>query len=317
MPSSPSGGRCNRRRAEALPLHWGSFAPPDPLQSLASSLHWWFSVPGVPLRSSGCSSRILALPASWEGGTGSFAVPLLRNWAPLVGRRLWRLFSFGRRQFSGLAPRGGPESFLLPLSHWEGALLPPRPSLQSFRPSKLGLLSTGCGRRLYVRTVHSSLRSPVSPLKGRPGELTPLYRPLLPPFGGSGSVGSHGDAACLASRRYIWLACFAGGHLCSSSASCAASLWCRPRILSYNIINVMQCDAKAALLPWLLEGYSLQQACLCLNLITNLKPNIRQASLQSGSAILYYYIKCNVMYGDAAASCCYSAGYRAYAAFST
>ena len=53
-----------------------------------------------------------------------------------------------------------------------------------------------------------------------------LLLALLPAFVGSVRLfpGIHGDASCLASRRYIWLSPASGtGHLCSSWASCEAS----------------------------------------------------------------------------------------------
>ena len=69
-----------------------------------------------------------------------------------LGGRQAGLFSFVIVGFSGLGLAGRPREPPLPLSHWGGALLLPRPLLQSsghrWCPS-----STGGGRRLYVRFV--------------------------------------------------------------------------------------------------------------------------------------------------------------------
>ena len=90
------------------------------------SLHWWFSVPGASLRSSDCGSPVSPRK---RGGRESLVFPLLRSWAPLVGRRLKPPIVVRRRQFSRLAPRGGRESFLLlSLTGRELCSLPDHPS---------------------------------------------------------------------------------------------------------------------------------------------------------------------------------------------
>ena len=108
----------------------------------------------------------------------------------------WRLSKGGSQQagflsslivaaFSGLARWGGPESLLLfPLTG--GSVASPRPP-SNRRPLAS---STGCPRRLYVRTVHSSsVLSSRLPKGRRPRELPPLNWPLLPALKGFSPVG--------------------------------------------------------------------------------------------------------------------------------
>ena len=92
---SSSSGILHRQDPQSLallaPLGRASPLPdPPPIVEgpLGLLLHWWFSVPGVLLRSSSFGSQVLASLASQGGGTGSLALPLLENWAPLVGRQL-------------------------------------------------------------------------------------------------------------------------------------------------------------------------------------------------------------------------------------
>ena len=80
-----------------------------------------------------CGSRILALPASWEGGTWSLALPQLQSWAPLVGRRLKPAIVAASSLRCPVSPQGAAGTACFSLLNWGKRCFPQTP-IQSVGP---------------------------------------------------------------------------------------------------------------------------------------------------------------------------------------
>ena len=165
----------SEQQAALPPLEEASL-PPDP-HPIVRRLKPPLSTAGsrrlnVPRRSSSSVPGCSPLPVPGRGGTGSFLFLSPRLLPPLGGRmqQAASSSSLRHRQFSGLALKGGPESFLF-LALTGGSFASPRPPSDRSagqRPASLHCGFSPASRSLRALVV-SSLGSPA----GRPRELPP------------------------------------------------------------------------------------------------------------------------------------------------